>query len=519
MPEIADEIANLDYTFGYFRDLSPPQLRLCALNKGVRFEVGGALRYLELGMGQGVSLAVHAAANEGEFWGNDYNPSHVAHAQELVAAIGKPVHPLEDSFRELAAREDLPQFDIIGLHGIWSWVTDDDRAAIMEIAKRQLRPGGLLYVSYNCAFGWSAALPLRGLMRLYADKEASRALSTIERSMAGMAFAERLASLGASYFMANPTVAAQLRAAVGKDKTYLAHEFFGSSWTLFSLANVSQQLAAADLEFVTSMLMLEHDDDNVLTPEAQAAYSELTDRGVKEAFKECFINPQFRCDLFVKRPFERLRADEREAAWLSQRIMLTMPPSFIPHSVPGPRGPVRLDQSICVPLAARLAENGFRPRTVAEVAEALPASVIGDVIRQVVNLIALKAVNVVQSESAAERTKADCRALNRLILERSLSEGRINVLASPVLAAGINLARLRQFFLLARLRGASSIGDVAEFALRCCEQTGEPVVHNGVAAVDADARREALMSSATSFSQYALPILQAAGVDPVQTQP
>lgn len=511
MPEIAREIAQLDYTFGYFRDLGPQQLRLCALNSGVHFEVDGALRYLELGMGQGVSLAVHAAANEGDFWGNDYNPSHVEHAQRLAAQIGKPVRAVQDSFIDLAARTDLPQFDIIGLHGIWSWVTEQDRSAIVDVVARQLRPGGLLYVSYNCSYGWSAALPLRGLMRLFADREAS-ALPLMDRTAASMNFAQRLASLGSSYFLAYPTVAGQLRAALGKDRSYLAHEFFGACWAPFTLPEVANQFDAADLEFVASTMMLEHEDDIVLTPDARVAYNELTDPMVKEAFKECFINPQFRCDLFVKKPYQRLSADERKAAWLSQTVMLTMPPAFIPQFVQGPRERIALDQSICAPIVTHLARDNFSPKRVDELTSLLPQRSVTEVIPQIIRLISLKAASVTQDELKADGVKSDCRNLNRLILDRAVADGRINVLASPVLGAGVNLARLRQFFVLAHLNGLDRPGDVGDFALACCEQAGEPVLHNGLAVESSDARREALVQAAVSFSESAAPILKAAGI-------
>jgi len=35
---------------------------------------------------------------------------------------------------------DLPDFDFIGMHGIWSWISEEDRALIVEFIRRKLKP-------------------------------------------------------------------------------------------------------------------------------------------------------------------------------------------------------------------------------------------------------------------------------------------------------------------------------------------------------------------------------------------
>ena len=113
---------------------------------------GEPFRYFELGYGQGVSLNVHAAVNRGEFWGTDFNPEHVTFARRM-AEPGAPVHLLELSFEDIAECDDLPQFQVIVAHGIWSWITETSRAAILRFVDKHLVPGGLLYLSYNALPG------------------------------------------------------------------------------------------------------------------------------------------------------------------------------------------------------------------------------------------------------------------------------------------------------------------------------------------------------------------------------
>src|SRR5581483_6207048 len=141
-------VTEIDYTHGYYRELSPVLQRYALLVAGFAPppEEGA---YLELGYGQGLSLAIHAAATPYEVWGTDFNPSHAAQAGGLIRAAGIEAHPFDDSFAEFAERRDLPKFGYAGLHGVWSWISNENRAHITTVLRRSLLPGGALYISYN----------------------------------------------------------------------------------------------------------------------------------------------------------------------------------------------------------------------------------------------------------------------------------------------------------------------------------------------------------------------------------
>lgn len=136
----AGYVTELAYTFGYYRELSPTLLRLACLSRGIAPPSTKDVRYLELGYGQGLSINVHAAAIDGEFWGTDFNPAQVAHARALADASGSGAKLFEDFFAEFAERTDLPEFDIIGLHGIWTWISDENSRVIVELIKKSSVP-------------------------------------------------------------------------------------------------------------------------------------------------------------------------------------------------------------------------------------------------------------------------------------------------------------------------------------------------------------------------------------------
>ena len=83
----AGYVTELEYTYGYYRELSPSLLRLACLSAGVAPPSAKPLRYLELGYGQGLSINIHAAALDGEFWGTDFNPTQVAHARSIERRV------------------------------------------------------------------------------------------------------------------------------------------------------------------------------------------------------------------------------------------------------------------------------------------------------------------------------------------------------------------------------------------------------------------------------------------------
>jgi len=184
-------VAEIEYTSGFFSELAPKQLAFAALVAGYQAPpIDHSFTYFELGCGKGVSTNLIAAANpNGRFYANDFNPAHIVVARALAAdARIENVTFLEKSFAELGG-EELPDFDYIALHGVYSWVSDENRRAIVDFIRRKLKPGGVVYISYNCLPGWSQVAPLRELMVQYAARQAG---TLPQRVKSALAFAQEL---------------------------------------------------------------------------------------------------------------------------------------------------------------------------------------------------------------------------------------------------------------------------------------------------------------------------------------
>lgn len=497
---VTEAVVELPYTFRYFRELSPSFLSLALLNQGVVFEINRPLRYLELGFGQGVSLIVHAAACEGEFWGNDFSPEHVEHAQGLASASGTEVRLLVDSFIELAARDDLPEFDIIALHGVWSWISEQDRIAIIDVARRKLADGGLLYVSYNCTTGWGAALGFRELAKLYASYEVEESLPVVAKVDRALAFAHELKEAGASYFSAHPGVEMMLQSFMEKDRAYVSHELFVKNFAIKSFADVSSDLREASLKFGASALLLSQ--DGVLAQPGGDLLSRLKSQVVREMAKDAFANTRFREDIFIKGNPRTVSPEQRVERLGKSRFALTVPFGALPRALHLPGQEINLGTETNIEIVKALRAAEYSPKSLADLEVALRRPMD----QFLSNLLLLVGIGCVQPvlPIVGAVARARCSRFNAVVCNRARNAESVDALASPVLGAGLHLGRLNQLFLLARSEGRHEIADMVEFAWRCVESgTGRKAVRTSEPLT-----RASVTAAAAGFAAL-LPILKA----------
>ena len=441
-------VSEIDYTHGYYGELSPSRLRMVTALAKQRTSVGESPSYLELGFGQGHTLNIHAAANPGEYWGNDFNAGQAATARELAEATGAGAQMLDNSFEELAARPDLPEFDIIALHGIWSWISDANRAIIVDIARRRLKPGGIFYVSYNTAPGWSVAGPLRHLMKQFADRAGSGSLvGKIEQALA---FADQVVEADAGYFKANPAVVQRLQKLKEQDRRYLAHEYLNHSWDVIPFSEVAEKLSEAKLNFASSAGSLDLIDSLNFREPALKLMEGIEDTVLRQTVRDYLANQQFRRDVFVKgaRPLSPL---EQARYAQGQRYILTCPPESVPTKVQAGLGSIELRKEIYEPVIETLAADSYRPKNVSELREdARCASLsVAQTVQAVIVLTGIGAAAPVHSREATESTANDSARFNAEICRRAEFSSDFRYLASPVTGAGINVNRVDQLFLRA----------------------------------------------------------------------
>jgi hypothetical protein len=506
-------LTEIDYTYGYYRELSPLYLSLALLQRGVKQKPTRPLRYLELGFGQGLSLNIHAAACPGEYWGTDFNPAQAANARELSIVSGSGAKIFDASFAEFAAQSDLPEFDVIALHGIWSWISEEDRSVIVNLARRKLAVGGMCYVSYNCTPGWSPAMPLRHLLSLHAELVGSNAQGIAGKVDGALSFAKRVVDSGAAYFKSNPGLADRLSKISEQNRRYVAHEYFNRHWTPLPFSQVAEKLADAKLDFAASATLLEHMDGINLTKEGQTLLAGIEHPILRESVRDYALNQQFRRDIYVRGRREMTNFEHLELL-KSQRFVLLKAANKITLKMKSLTGEVAMQEAVYKPIIDILSSRDYEPKSVAEIV-AHPSWKSKPLIAALEALLVLTATgqaNPAQSEEAIDQASSKCSALNVHICERARFEAEIVYLSSPVIGGGVVVDRLQQLFLLARKAGHSTAKAWASYAWEALASQGHKVMKDSKPLERPEDNLAELKEQAKVFEADHLPILRALGV-------
>jgi len=210
-------VADIGYTYGYYTELNPVRIRLPFAYHGIELPPNGLA--CELGFGQGLSTALHAAGSASDWWGTDFNPSQTAFAKEIFQFTGRSSHLYDQAFDEFCNRSDVPEFDFIGLHGIWSWISDENRKVIVNFINKKLKVGGVLYISYNTLPGWAAFAPMRHLMTEHAEILGSEGRGIVSRIEGALDFADQMLSTNPLFVRANPLIGDRLKKMKEQNKT------------------------------------------------------------------------------------------------------------------------------------------------------------------------------------------------------------------------------------------------------------------------------------------------------------
>ena len=502
----AGYMADIEYTFGYYSELNPLRMQLAFLHAGLVFpSVGTAC---ELGFGQGVSANLHAAASVTAWHGTDFNPAQAAFAQEMAAAAQSGACWYDEAFAAFAARADLPDFDFIALHGIWSWISDENRAVIVDFVRRKLKVGGVLYISYNTLPGWAAFAPMRHLMAEHAQVIAAQGQGVLGRVNGALEFAEKLLATNPLYARANPQVVERVKKVRDQNRHYVAHEYFNRDWHPMHFATMADWLAPAKVGYACSAHYMDHVDGINLRSEQQAFLVGLPDPMFRESVRDFMVNQQFRRDYWVKGA-RRLDAFARVAALRQQKLMLVTHRPDVSLKVTGALGEASMSEAIYNPILDLLADH--QPRTLGQIEEGVKGRDItfAQLVQAALVLVGTGTLAPVQDEAAIAQAKKRTDKLNTFLVNKARGNGDVPYLASPVTAGGVAVGRFQQLFLLAGAQGRKQPADMARFAWQFLAAQGQKIVRDGKTLETADDNLAELTERAEGFVAKQLPILKA----------
>lgn len=501
----AGYVADIGYTFGYYSELNPLRVRLAFLNAGLAVpELGTAC---ELGFGQGMSANIHAAASVTRWQGTDFNPSQAGFAQELAGASGAGAQLFDEAFEAFAQRPDLPEFDYIGLHGIWSWISDDNRRVIVDFIRKKLRVGGVLYISYNTLPGWAAFAPMRHLMTEHAEVLGAEGRGIVSRIDGAIEFADKLLASNPLFLRANPLVGDRIKKLKEQNRHYLAHEYFNRDWHPMHFATMAELLEGAKLQFACSANYLDHVDVMNVTAEQQALLNEIPDPMFRESVRDFMVNQQFRKDYWVK-GLRRINALERVEALREQRLMMVSPRADVELKVTGALGEATLSEAIYAPILDCMADH--KTRTIAQVEQALREKGInfGQLLQAIMILAGAGHLAAVQDEAVVVKARKQTDRLNARLIHKARGSNELSYLASPVTGGGVTVGRFHQLFLLARSQGLKQSSEWAAFAWQVLQGQGQTLLKDGKALATPEENLTELTAQANEFAERRLPILK-----------
>jgi SAM-dependent methyltransferase len=263
--------------------------------------------YCELGCGCGKTTSIVAAAYPySECVGIDMNEEHIRIARR--ESVGLSNIAFFDMPFEKALDLDLPQFDFIVMHGVWSWISDSARADVIAFVKKFLKPECLFYISYDAMPGWSQLLPFHKIMSIYTQ---NKDCSPSEKAIAAITYLQFLREHKSAFFENNPDAKLFLQTLERSDVRYIVHELFNRNLRPEYFCDVAADMRKAELTFVGNSVNI--DNYHSMMPEQfRKLLGTASDKISMETHRSIIQNDRFRRDIYAR--CEKNQTEENNAA-------------------------------------------------------------------------------------------------------------------------------------------------------------------------------------------------------------
>ncbi len=308
---MTDAVPDIPYLAQLVREQMPARLAHVARVRGLApVAPDAAFTYCDLGCGPGFTAAAVAALHpQATVHAVDVQPGHAESARALARAGGLAnLHVHTADFRDLPA---LPAFDVIALHGVWSWIDAATRDAVAAFLADHLRDGGYAYVSYNALPGAAASAPVRRLLQRHAAALPDT-MDPAVKARRALAAVQDLRDQG-GWFADNPVAARAVDDLATRDPAYVAHEFLGGTWEPFYHDTVAAEMARAGLAFAADAEPALNHTDAVLPDAALDGLKAAPDPGAVELHKDFLLSRGFRRDVYGRAPAALDEAARTEA--------------------------------------------------------------------------------------------------------------------------------------------------------------------------------------------------------------
>ena len=318
-------------------------------------------RVVELGCGDGGNLlAIAAARPRAELVGFDAVSEALARGRELAGEAGLERVQLHSADLRDVRASTVGEADYVVVHGLWSWVTDEVREAVLALAAG-IAPRGVVSLSYNALPGWHLwAAPrrdraARGRGRRDPARAAAAAVAALEEAV-------DLHGRDDAYGRVLITAAKRLRE---RPPEVVFHDDLAEECTPFSLRQVAARATVHGLRYLGEALPEHWWAWRVAAPPAARVRSAGADPLDRQHAADLASGVDFKASLFVPDAARPMAEVEPAAALdLALRVRHDGPP-MPDGTAPALRAMLE---------AVRLSASGALFRTVRDAAAAASVS-------------------------------------------------------------------------------------------------------------------------------------------------
>ena len=294
--------SELGYKSMPFPYTTPATLEAYAALVGVSAPNPKTARVLELGATYGGNIISQALFNpDATFVGIELSQEQVEKGNEVIANAGLTNVSLVQS--DIASiGSEIGTFDYIIAHGVYSWVDDGVKDALLRLIDEHLAEDGIAYISYNTYPGWHTMDEVRQLM-MFSNRDKTQ-FNHKEKVLHGKTIGSIVGSQILKYDNLkerNSKFLGALRSVMQKDEYYVGHDHLEPNNDPVYFYQFNDHLEAHNLAYLcdadlTLSMVRSFDADIADTLDKLA----LNDHVAQEQYLDFMLDTTFRKSIICK---------------------------------------------------------------------------------------------------------------------------------------------------------------------------------------------------------------------------
>ena len=294
--------SELGYKSMPFPYTTPATLEAYAALVGISAPNPKTARVLELGATYGGNIISQALFNpDATFVGIELSQEQVEKGNEVIANAGLTNVSLVQS--DIASiGSEIGTFDYIIAHGVYSWVDDGVKDALLRLIDEHLAEDGIAYISYNTYPGWHTMDEVRQLM-MFSNRDKAQ-FNHKEKVLHGKTVGSIVGSQILKYDNLkerNSKFLGALRSVMQKDEYYVGHDHLEPNNDPVYFYQFNDHLGAHNLTYLcdadlTLSMVRSFDADIADTLDKLA----LNDHVAQEQYLDFMLDTTFRKSIICK---------------------------------------------------------------------------------------------------------------------------------------------------------------------------------------------------------------------------